>query len=108
MLPSDVPIAYTPWYAPWREGSANSKPKPTVPADDQWFFEVVFDYGEHHADVPTPGIEVAQWQRRLDPFSSYRSCFEVRTYRLCQRVLMFHHFEGEENVRAVKILLTGS
>ena len=27
-----------------------------------------------------------------DPFSSYRSGFEVRTYRLCQRVLMFHHF----------------
>jgi hypothetical protein len=24
--------------------------------------------------------------------------FDLRTYRLCQRVLMFHHFEGEENV----------
>ena len=24
--------------------------------------------------------------------------FEVRTYRLCQRVLMFHHFPNEEGV----------
>ena len=32
--------------------------------------------------------------RRNDPFSSYRAGFEVRTYRLCQRVLMFHHFPG--------------
>ena len=32
---------------------------------------------------------------RLDPFSSYRSGFEVRTYRLCRRVLMFHHFPDE-------------
>jgi RHS repeat-associated protein len=74
------------------------QPWPTVPADDKWFFEVVFDFGEHHADVPIPGVEVAKWKCRLDPFSSYRSCFDVRTYRLCQRVLMFHHFEGEANV----------
>ena len=62
-----------------------------------WMFEVVLDYGEHDTDVPKPdnnGI----WPRRNDPFSSYRSGFEVRTYRLCQRVLMFHHFPGEEGV----------
>jgi len=33
-----------------------------------------------------------------DPFSFYRVGFEVRTYRLCQRVLMFHHFPAEEEV----------
>jgi hypothetical protein len=86
-------------HAPYFPKLLENHPWPTVPADDEWFFEVVFDYGEHHADVPTPDMEVAQWKRRLDPFSSYRSCFEARTYRLCQRVLMFHHFEGEENVR---------
>ena len=32
---------------------------------------------------------------RRDPFSTYRAGFEVRTYRLCQRVLMFHHFPKE-------------
>src|SRR5215472_869339 len=54
-------------------------------------FELVFDYGEHDAQAPTPQ-ESLPWLRRLDAFSSYRAGFEVRTYRLCRRVLMFHHF----------------
>lgn len=85
-------------HAPYFPVLLADQPWPTVPADDKWFFEVVFDYGEHHADLPTPGVEEARWKCRPDPFSAYRSCFEVRTYRLCQRVLMFHHFEGEANV----------
>src|SRR5690606_20673630 len=28
-------------------------------------------------------------------FSTYRAGFEIRTYRLCRRFLMFHDFEGE-------------
>jgi RHS repeat-associated protein len=59
--------------------------------DNDWYFEVVFDYGEHDQTAPTP-IGQSDWPVRDDPFSSYRSGFEVRTYRLCQRVLMFHHF----------------
>ncbi|HYI12531.1 MAG TPA: SpvB/TcaC N-terminal domain-containing protein [Thermoanaerobaculia bacterium] len=55
-----------------------------------WMLEVVFDYGEHDANTPEPG-DAAPWSYRDDPFSSYRSGFEVRTTRLCQRVLMFHH-----------------
>jgi RHS repeat-associated protein len=62
-----------------------------------WMFEVVFDYGEHAPDAPKPN-EVGAWLCRHDPFSSYRAGFEVRTYRLCQRVLMFHHFPGEPDV----------
>ncbi|MEA2235092.1 MAG: hypothetical protein QOD83_4908 [Solirubrobacteraceae bacterium] len=85
-------------HAPYFPALLANQPWPAVPANDKWFFEVVFDYGEHQADVPTPGTEVAQWKCRPDPFSSYRSCFDLRTYRLCQRVLMFHHFEGEANV----------
>ena len=42
--------------------------------------------------------EPGTWPARRDPFSSYRAGFEVRTYRNCQRVLMFHHFPGEEGV----------
>ncbi len=57
-----------------------------------WMFEVVFDYGDHDLDVPLRDEPVRQWPVRQDPFSSYRSGFEVRTYRLCRRVLMFHHF----------------
>jgi RHS repeat-associated protein len=63
----------------------------------EWMFEVVFDYGEHDANVPTPD-DTGRWLPRQDPFSSYRSGFEIRTSRLCQRVLMFHHFPGEPGV----------
>ena len=74
--------------------SQTTNPGPFLQTDE-WFFEVVFDYGEHDLCAPMPDVEVAKWKCRPDPFSSYRSGFEVRTYRLCKRVLMFHHFEGE-------------
>ena len=74
-----------------------------------WMFEVVFDYDEGHVFNETKNADqqtfveasvtaTQDWTRRLDPFSSYRAGFEVRTYRLCQRVLMFHHFPGEAGV----------
>jgi len=56
-----------------------------------WLFEVIFDYGEHDLEHPTPQ-DSSPWKIRPDAFSFYRAGFEVRTYRLCQRVLMFHHF----------------
>ena len=56
----------------------------------QWCFELILDYGEHDPAVPTPA-EVSAWACRPDPFSTYRSCFEIRTYRRCRRLLMFHH-----------------
>jgi RHS repeat-associated protein len=59
-----------------------------MPTD--WCFQLVLDYGEHDPTTPTPEEENT-WSSRLDPFSSYRSRFEVRTYRLCRRLLMFHH-----------------
>jgi hypothetical protein len=66
-------------------------------SQNEWMFEVVFDYGEHDPDDPKPR-DTNEWLCRHDPFSSYRAGFEVRTYRLCQRVLMFHHFPNEEGV----------
>ncbi len=63
-----------------------------IPADNDWLFEVVFDYGEHQ-DEPLPStISNPPWLSRLDAYSNYRPGFEVRTYRLCRRILMFHHF----------------
>ena len=56
-----------------------------------WMFELVFDYGDHDSDEPTP-IESQSWRRRPDAFSTRRAGFEVRTNRRCERVLMFHHF----------------
>jgi RHS repeat-associated protein len=54
-------------------------------------FLVVFDYGEHDRDNPTPD-PIVSWPCRFDPFSNCRAAFEVRMYRLCRRVLMFHNF----------------
>ena len=62
-----------------------------------WMFEVVFDYGEHHENHPQPD-DNEPWGFRKDAFSNYRSGFEIRTTRLCQRVLMFHHFPSEPGV----------
>jgi RHS repeat-associated protein len=62
----------------------------SLPAE--WMFDVVFDYGEHDPKVPTTDDLPEAWPVRPDPFSSYRAGFEVRTYRRCRRILMFHHF----------------
>ncbi|MCU0643565.1 MAG: toxin, partial [bacterium] len=61
---------------------------------DDWHFELVFDYGEHDLDMPDIN-ESHSWPFRSDAFSSYRTGFEIRTQRLCRRVLMFHHFPDE-------------
>ncbi len=66
----------------------NRKPGDT----SAWLFEVVFDYGEHDEVTPTPE-ETRAWPVREDAFSTYRPGFEIRTYRLCRRVLMFHRFD---------------
>ncbi len=83
---------------------------PRQPGEDlsqraDWLFEVVFDYGEHDTenDQGQPTVisitdDQRDWNIRQDAFSSYRAGFEVRTYRLCQRVLMFHHFPNELGV----------
>ncbi len=89
--------------------------KPHVEQHDfdaaRWMFSLVFDYGEGRYTQEEPDRDgrifarasyEAQrpWAVRRDPFSSFRSRFEVRTYRLCRRALMFHHFPeelGEEN-----------
>ena len=67
------------------------------PLPASWLFEVVFDYGEHDDPAPTPN-EDRNWIPRPDPFSRYRAGFEIRSYRRCRRVLMFHHFPGVPGV----------
>jgi hypothetical protein len=63
-----------------------------LPAETQWCFQVVADYGDH-SDPNTPNaIPDRPWLTREDPFSTYSCGFEVRTYRLCRRFLVFHNF----------------
>jgi RHS repeat-associated protein len=69
-----------------------------VPLPTNWCFQLVFDYGEHDPSVPVPQDTTQPWNCRSDPFSTYRPTFEVRTYRLCRRALMFHHFADQSNV----------
>jgi RHS repeat-associated protein len=73
-----------------------TRPAPVALPTD-WCFQLVFDFGEHDLNNPTPQ-DAGQWTCRFDPFSQYRSTFEVRTYRLCRRVLMFHHFAQEPDI----------
>ena len=76
------------------------RPDEDLRARSDWLFEVVLDYGEHDALKPTPRDTGVAWALRQDPFSSYRAGFEIRTYRFCQRILMFHHFPNESEVGA--------
>lgn len=75
----------------------NSQDGTLVLQGNYWMFEVVFDYGDHAGNAPTSSPN-QQWQARPDSFSSYNSGFEIRTTRLCSRVLMFHHLKEELGV----------
>src|SRR5262249_27803178 len=89
-----------------RYGNTPSRLDPQYTAGVTWHFEVVLDYGEGHyseqladaegrvyAAADASPVAPTPWPVRLDPFSTHRASFEVRTYRLCQRVLMFHRFD---------------
>jgi RHS repeat-associated protein len=54
--------------------------------------QVVFDYGEH--DLAS--AQARPWPARDDAYSVYRTGFEVRTYRLCRRVMIFHDFGADQ------------
>ncbi|MES2520775.1 MAG: SpvB/TcaC N-terminal domain-containing protein [Bacteroidota bacterium] len=75
----------TPYFP--HEGNANIY-NPTAPIDS-YMFEVVFDFGEHRDKTINEDID---WKARKDAYSECKAGFEIRTYRLCERVLMFHDF----------------
>jgi hypothetical protein len=86
----------TPYFPKWDAASE-------VPPPSNWMFSVVLDYGNHTAAPPTPQPD-QPWPLRPDPFSSYRSGSEVRTYRRVQRVLMFNNFPNETTAGAVRLV----
>lgn len=74
----------------------NKTPASDVDAFDPeragWGFHLVFDYGDH--DPAAPGLATDRdWPARMDPFSEYRAGFDLRSWRLCHRVLLFHQFD---------------
>ena len=84
----------TPYHVdPYHEFDIND----IMPGDvlaDGFLMEVVLDYGNHDSLAPTPdptpGIPLPL---RAEPFSDFHAGFEIRTYRRCVRVLMFHYFD---------------
>jgi RHS repeat-associated protein len=60
------------------------------PAETDFMFQTVFDFGEY--DLSAPFDEINDWNFREDAFSEYKSGFEIRTTRLCRRILLYHFF----------------
>jgi RHS repeat-associated protein len=86
-------ITYTNLY-PEKVLYGNLKPcksfmDPFPPGTD-YCFQTVFDYGEYNTIAPYDKINT--WNTRNDAFSTYNAGFEIRTTRLCRRVLLFHFF----------------
>ena len=89
---------------PYFPGVANPF-SPDAPATPKYFFETVFDFGDHDELLPTPAIQ-NNWPCRFEPFSNYKPGFEIRTYRLCKRILFFHSFkEMNDGINAIPILV---
>ncbi|MBO9703281.1 MAG: insecticidal toxin complex protein [Sporocytophaga sp.] len=63
----------------------------TYPLNSDYLFSTVLDYGEYNDNTYEP---LNEWTFRKDPFSNYKAGFEIRTTRLCKRVLLFHLFKG--------------
>lgn len=74
------------------------------PAETDYLFQVIFDYGEYPSIIPgnvinewdfiknAPVTALKEWEFRMDPFSVYKAGFEIRTTRLCRRILLIHFF----------------
>lgn len=61
------------------------------PLESDYFFQTVLDYGEY--DLTAPYDKSFTWSIRDDAFSDYKAGFEIRTTRLCRRILQFHYFD---------------
>jgi len=82
---------------PYQPDWGENGDEPTTP--NEWLFSAVVDYGDHEGAVPSSTPD-QDWGLRPDPFSSYRTGFDVRNYRRCQRLLIYHHFPDRPDVGA--------
>ncbi|MQA29783.1 MAG: toxin, partial [Luteitalea sp.] len=84
----------------WMAARRCHVPKPATDPASDWLFEMVFDYGDEpfERSASAESFQTVRWSggppgprpSRLDPFSSSRAGFEIRTYRQCHRILMTH------------------
>lgn len=59
------------------------------PQEGDYLFRTVLDYGSTDKHLSPPDA-LMEWDYRNDAFSDYRAGFEIRTTRLCKRILLFH------------------
>ena len=63
------------------------------------------DYDDDHAQLQfLVTVEFDYEQRRDDPFSEYRSGFEIRTRKRCTRIVVRTHAENEQLVRSYDLV----
>ncbi|GAA4803740.1 SpvB/TcaC N-terminal domain-containing protein [Lysobacter hankyongensis] len=77
-------IAYVP-------GDDSPPHDPPPPAGLGYFFQALFDYGEHDDDLDP--IEARAWMARGDAWSDRRGGFDLRNNRLCRRIVFYNRFE---------------
>ena len=65
---------------------------PDAPDAGSWIFKLEFDYAYDFSKETqdSPEIIDPNWSVRADPFSTYRGGFDIRTRRLCRRILQFN------------------
>lgn len=78
-------------YSPAASGEPVDPYNPVIPDAEGYLFRLVLDYGDHDLATPAPKPSTT-WGCRLDAFSNGKAGFDLRTYRLCRRFLMFHQF----------------
>jgi RHS repeat-associated protein len=71
--------------------TATSDYEPSLLADPGYKMICVLDYGNYNTAFPSV-TDNGTVPKRVDAFSDFHAGFEIRTYRRCQRVLMFHSF----------------
>ncbi|MFQ1702411.1 SpvB/TcaC N-terminal domain-containing protein [Loktanella agnita] len=74
--------------------------------DLKFAYTVQFDYGQFDLghvgqDLPTSPNKNNPWLQRQDQFSDFGYGFNLLTSRLCQNVLVFHHFPGVLDAKPV-------
>ncbi len=80
--------------------------KPVIP-NISYLMELVLDYGDHEDYSPVVS-STTKWSYRKDAFSDFHAGFEIRTYRKCKRVMMFHYFKELKDESPVPATLVGS
>ncbi|CAI8963973.1 SpvB/TcaC N-terminal domain-containing protein [Pseudomonas serboccidentalis] len=77
------------------------------PAEGDWHFHLLFDYGERTTSLTEMPEYAAPpqhpWPVRPDPFSTFTQGFELGTRRLCRQVLLFHHFAEQTGATPVLV-----